>query len=287
MIQHKKESTTTTKTTATTSQFTTVSTLLTTATTQQHNTTTTTTVATPCPEIPSTTPCPEIPSKTTCPEITSKTTCPECQQCEETPSQETAASNSSLLEFYNEVMTFNDSVVELVCCKLDGSNVSVSCGKGLSCAAACYSREAVLCPSHNCEDCDNVDEVSIVDEEDIEQRKQRVEERKGGWSWATQFSGKMSHCTRRGCQVGGRFKYCCFHPVCRKQKRRQCSWFQYFLGKWCCGGLSLLHLSLILGTSCPRPGFIVHGEWSCEKQQIPIPDTFDLNGNLETYPGSS
>ena len=43
----------------------------------------------------------------------------------------------------------------------------------------------------------------------------------------------------------------------------------------------------ILGTSCPRPGSIVHGKWTCEKQQIPIPDTFDLNGNLETYPGST
>ena len=140
-------------------------------------------------------------------------------------------SNSSLLEFYNEVMTFNDSVVELVCCKLDGTPVPVSCGKGLSCAAACYSEDAVLCPSHNCDDCDAVDEVSIVDEKVIEQRN----ERKGGWSWATQFSGKMKQCPGRGCRVDGRFKYCCFHPHCRNQKRRQCSWFQYFLGKWRCG----------------------------------------------------
>ena len=137
-------------------------------------------------------------------------------------------------------MTFNDSVVELVCCKLDGTPVPVSCGKGLSCAAACYSKDAVLCPSHNCDDCDAVDEVSIVNEEGIEQRKEGVEVRKGGWSWATQFSGKMKHCPGRGCRVDGRFKYCCFHPHCRKQKRRQCSWFQYFLGKL----MFLLTLSL-------------------------------------------
>ena len=42
----------------------------------------------------------------------------------------------------------------------------------------------------------------------------------------------------------------------------------------------------IAGLSCPRPGRIVHGEWTCEKQQIPIPETPDLNGNLETYPGN-
>ena len=138
-------------------------------------------------------------------------------------------SNSSLLEFYNEVMTFNDSVVELVCCKLDGSPVSVSCGKGLSCAAACYTKEAVLCPSHNCEDCDNVDGVGEGSEE---RKEEGVKERQGRWSWATQFSGAMSHCTRRGCPVRGRNKYCCFHPICRNRKRRQCSWFQYFLGEW-------------------------------------------------------
>ena len=43
----------------------------------------------------------------------------------------------------------------------------------------------------------------------------------------------------------------------------------------------------IAGLSCPRPGRIVHGEWTCEKQQIPIPETPDLNGNLETYPGNT
>ena len=118
-------------------------------------------------------------------------------------------SNSSLLEFYNEVMTFNDSVVELVCCKLDGSPVSVFCGKGLSCAAACYSEEAVLCPSHNCEDCDNIDKEAEGNSGD-----EGREERRGRLSWATSFSGSMSHCTRRGCQVGGRSKYCCFHPIC-------------------------------------------------------------------------
>ena len=39
--------------------------------------------------------------------------------------------------------------------------MSLSCGQGLSCAAACYS-------GHNCEDCDNVDEM-------IEESKQRKE----------------------------------------------------------------------------------------------------------------
>ena len=187
-------------------------------------------------------------------------------------------------------MTFNDSVVELVCCKLDGTPVPVSCGKGLSCAAACYSEDAVLCPSHNCEDCDNVDAVGEASEQrqerGEEQMNKGMEERKGGWSWSTLFSGKMSHCTRRGCPVRKNFKYCCFHPVCRGRKKRQCSWLQYFLGRWTLKEFCLQNC-WIAGNNCPRPGSIVHGAWSCEEQQIPIPDTFDLNGDLETYPGSA
>ena len=43
----------------------------------------------------------------------------------------------------------------------------------------------------------------------------------------------------------------------------------------------------IAGNSCPRPGQIVHGEWTCEEQQVPIPDTVDLTGELETFPGDN
>ena len=133
-------------------------------------------------------------------------------------------------------MTHNDSVVDLVCCKLDKTPVSVSCGQGLSCAAACYAEQAVLCPSHDCEDCENVDEEDEV-EERVEMgndgdNDMTLTERQGFRSWATQFSGAMKACTQRGCPVRGSNKYCCFHPKCRKQRKQQCRWFQFFLGKY-------------------------------------------------------
>ena len=145
-------------------------------------------------------------------------------------------SNSSLVDFYDKVMTHNDSVVDLICCKLDKTPVFVSCGQGVSCAAACYAEQAVLCPSHDCEDCENLDEEKEVEEvEDrVEKRKDNevtLTERQGSRSWATQFSGKMKTCTRKGCPVRGSNKYCCFHPTCRKRRKRQCQWFQFFLGK--------------------------------------------------------
>ena len=39
------------------------------------------------------------------------------------------------------------------------------------------------------------------------------------------------------------------------------------------------------GNSCPRPGDIQNGQWTCEEQQIPIPETANIGGELETYPG--
>ena len=40
------------------------------------------------------------------------------------------------------------------------------------------------------------------------------------------------------------------------------------------------------GHKCTRPGDIPNGRWKCEEQEIPIPETADLNGDLETYPGA-
>ena len=126
--------------------------------------------------------------------------------------------DTSLLEFYDHVMTFYEEAVDLMCCKVDGTPISVSCGQGLSCANACYAKEAVLCPSHNCEDCNNWDHFDGAS-------------RKGSFSWSTQFSSMMRSCLNN-CPVGKR-KHCCFHPSCRKREnlKRRCSFFQYFVGK--------------------------------------------------------
>ena len=182
---------------------------------------------------------------------------------------EEKAPETSMLDFYNNVMTFNESMVEATCCTLEGTSLSVSCGRGTSCSAVCYSKEATLCPSQDCKDCETIKE---------EGKKRR------GFSISTLSSSAFSHCTRKGCPVGGRSKFCCFHPQCQQRRQRECSFMRYFLGEPHKSLNILLHC--IAGNSCPRPGHIVHGEWTCQKQQVPIPDTADLGGNLETYPGS-
>ena len=113
-------------------------------------------------------------------------------------------------------MTFNESAVIATCCKLDRTPVSVSCGKGLSCTASCFALDTTLCPSHDCEACNNFEES----------------ERGARNSYVTEGSSALNHCVRNGCRVQGRFKSCCFHSKCRRLRKRQCSWFHYLVGEF-------------------------------------------------------
>ena len=138
-------------------------------------------------------------------------------------------SNSSLLDFYDYVMTFNDSIVELTCCKSDGTPTRASCGQGLSCANACYAQEASLCPSQNCDDCGNLDQES----DESETRKGGSRKRPGGGqSVVTHLASAFKYCLRRDqfCPIK-RSPECCFHPKCAKKRKEKCQWLQAFVGK--------------------------------------------------------
>ena len=113
-------------------------------------------------------------------------------------------------------MTFNESAVIATCCKLDRTPVSVSCGKGLSCTASCFAMDTTLCPSHDCEACNNFEQS----------------ERRARNSYVTGGSSALNHCVRNGCRVRGRFKSCCFHSKCRRLRERQCSWLHYLVGEF-------------------------------------------------------
>ena len=122
--------------------------------------------------------------------------------------------------FYNEVMSFNETEVTATCCKLDNTPISVTCGQGQSCAASCFSREASLCPSRDCNACDNFEETQQV----------------GRRSLATTDASEWGWCSARGgnnCNVNGKKKKgCCFNPICQRRRRKKCSWLQFTIGKW-------------------------------------------------------
>ena len=164
-------------------------------------------------------------------------------------------------------MTFNETNVTATCCKLDGTPVSVVCGRGYSCAALCFSEEASLCPSDNCANC-----------EDLEERPQQQR----GRSSVTRPSSKLSHCTRNGCKVRGRFKACCFHPRCAKRRQRQCSWLNYLVGKF-----ELPVWKRLTSTKKFRPQ--VHTTWWHSKWTLVLWGAGDTNSRdcrLEWWPGN-
>ena len=139
-------------------------------------------------------------------------------------------SNSSLLNFFDYVMTFNDSVVDLTCCKNDGTEVYVSCGQGLSCSNACFTRQATLCPSQNCQDCDNINqEEESEDNERGIRRNTKRRQRRQGPSYVTNSARKFKYCLKWGCPVRWRPE-CCFHPVCKGRRTKKCVWLQAFVG---------------------------------------------------------
>ena len=46
-----------------------------------------------------------------------------------------------------------------------------------------------------------------------------------------------------------------------------------------------LHSNSTLGNSCPKPGSIPNGAWSCQTQELIIPDATFLDSDANTYPG--
>ena len=49
--------------------------------------------------------------------------------------------------------------------------------------------------------------------------------------------------------------------------------------------LKPFHCNPILGHSCPKPGSIPNGTWSCQTQELLIPDATFLDSDVNTYPG--
>ena len=57
---------------------------------------------------------------------------------------------SANIDFFNSVYTFGNELVEVACCAQNSTKISVTCGRGISCAGQCSASEATLCPSGKC-----------------------------------------------------------------------------------------------------------------------------------------
>ena len=57
------------------------------------------------------------------------------------------------LDLYDQGITAQNESVDVTCCLPDLSDVSVSCGAGVSCSGNCRARGATLCPTGDCQVC--------------------------------------------------------------------------------------------------------------------------------------
>ena len=131
----------------------------------------------------------------------------------------TGNTNSSSIDFFENVFTFINESVIVNCCHMNNTLELATCGLGASCAGTCSALGASLCPSGNCS---GTCEMPFEEE-----TRDGIEARR--WSAATLPSSAFAWCSRR-CNVW-RHKGCCYHPTCRRRRRRACRWMNYLSGK--------------------------------------------------------
>ena len=102
-----------------------------------------------------------------------------------------------------------------------------------------------------------------------------------GRSLATQPSSAFAWCSAR-CDVW-RHKGCCYHPTCRRRRSRACRWMNYLTGVIISSQLRAD--DNFSGKTCPFPGSLPHGNWTCETQEIPIHGTSFLDEDAQSYQG--
>ena len=182
-----------------------------------------------------------------------------------------ASKNS--VDFFDSSFTYFNESIEVPCCSPNATLTDVTCGQGTSCVGQCSAIGASLCLSGNCtedpEDCN-----LILDSTDTRKRS----------SMATLSSDKLKHCYP-ACKVK-HIPGCCFHASCYAIRPKLCSKMNYFSSN----SFSVLSCCIIFfstANSCPKPGSIPNGAWSCQTQELPIPDATFLDNGANTFPGKS
>ena len=129
----------------------------------------------------------------------------------------TGDTNSSSIDFFDNVFTFFNESVTVTCCHENNRVELATCGLGASCAGTCSALGAYLCPSGNCSgDCGIPfgEETAEVDS----RRSSAVTKPSTAFNWCS-----------ASCNVW-RHKGCCYNPTCSKKRWRACRWANYLIG---------------------------------------------------------
>ena len=181
--------------------------------------------------------------------------------------------NKSSINFFDNVFTFHNESVTVNCCHENNTLELAACGLGASCAGACSALGAVLCPSGNCSgSC----EMPFEEEEETKEATSR-----GFSSGATKPSKAYRWCSPR-CNVW-KTKGCCYNPNCKRKDQKNAGGstsLQVILSAF-----ELVWISICSGNTCPLPGSLQNGNWSCQLNELPVFGTSFLDEDAQTYPG--
>ena len=121
-------------------------------------------------------------------------------------------SRANMVGFFDYIRTFSNESSTVICCGLDDSAVTASCGLGQGCEAACFALDRTLCPSGDCHDCYQLTADSSRS--------------------CTSFSpsANCNRCTLEGCRVA-ETPGCCFVKECFDKRPEKCCWMNNYLGK--------------------------------------------------------
>ena len=135
---------------------------------------------------------------------------------------------SNLLSFYDNTLTANNETTIVTCCGISLSPQNVSCGRGVSCSGQCSAKDASLCPSGMCDQC----------EQGIQLEEEQITERR--FAPVTLPSWALAHCPRLCYSPNARrvltryWPLCCYHPICKAMSvvRSKCVNHAVYLGRW-------------------------------------------------------
>ena len=179
--------------------------------------------------------------------------------------------STTYADFFDSSFTFFNESIQVRCCSPGLTLTNVTCGQGTSCIGQCSAIGASLCLSEVC--------TADPDDCNISLEPEKRKKRRAGTCKACQSLQALRKCAPK-CRVRKQ-PACCFHPVCYGKRPKYCSSTNYFSG-----------IPFYLdskknntpGNSCPKPGSIPNGKWSCQTQELALPDTTFLDGSANTYP---
>ena len=181
--------------------------------------------------------------------------------------------NTTNVDFFDSSFTFYNESIQVSCCGRDNRVTIKTCGLGASCIGQCSAIEASLCLSGNCTG--DLDDCRLGQEEENQNRKKR--------SSATGSASDYRWCYP-ACMVA-KHPSCCYNPTCKSIRPKLCKDLKLFTGIYMWTVPQLYSNNNFPGNSCPKPGSIPHGNWSCQMQELPIPDVTILDGGANTFPG--